>query len=759
MEHVNSSLAIAPSDPWTSGKYVSVGGTASTASTATASATTTATTTATATPLTTKMTAAVATNSSSGTLTVVQSESQCFSPEPHGAQDADQDAAIWQVLVDLDRFVLEARKDHLLLAAEIEDLMGTLEGHCDQLGVDPANISHLLVFPYTAPITLTTRQALYRACDDLHQDILRRKERVERWISRIITIAENIREPPELYLQTAMPPMSRARILQLQRTYRTLEKEWIERLQRFQSMVGMLRVRWEQCGYFPKDDCDLALCKLFELADLHDPVMEISRIEAPLCLSKECLASLSTKLADLDQNFYTRQSRIRSMEHILGLIYQDLGTPVQSRVAFRIEATVKYAAELGRELKALQLELAARKLYQSAECWSALTAVWDTCLVCEQERKSFRSAIEQDDVTFVEKMERIQSEIDNCRVRFSKSSAVYKLMMMRSSHIERMIAFEQTARDPKRLFQSSFQLVEEEKFRRRAYPTLLKLENSLIEAIEKFEKEDGERFVYEGLPYLETLQAEIEKRHVNETVFAKFTPVIAAPTRSQTIQIMGRPISPTPTPPIQVPLLRHPNSSRTSISSTRSDSNRRSNNAPLQPSATLSLSPSNRECPAEQTKDRQEPVRDQENSFTLSLKSYLSTHQREASAASMASLNSSHSLKSKSSASSLSIASTSASASACSSPLADVVGNSSSYFTPLSPSTTSASTSSSSSVAPTDNIQPWSSSPKQDTKPQRQERFSFPSSFKTPSGSLAPVSGTKVSMTRPHGGSARRKAS
>lgn len=51
-----------------------------------------------------------------------------------------------------------------------------------------------------------------------------------------------------------------------------------------------------------------------------------------------------------------------------------------------------------------------------------------------------------------------------------------------------MIAFEHTASDPKRLFQPSFQLVEEEKFRRRAYPALLKLESTLVEAIEKFER-------------------------------------------------------------------------------------------------------------------------------------------------------------------------------------------------------------------------------------------------------------------------------
>ncbi|KAF9897556.1 hypothetical protein BX616_005366, partial [Lobosporangium transversale] len=121
----------------------------------------------------------------------------------------------------------------------------------------------------------------------------------------------------------------------------------MERMQRFQSMVGMLRVRWDQCAYFPIDNYDHALSKLFELAELHDETMEFSfvRIEAPLCLSQECLASLSTKLANLDQSYYTRQARIRAMEHILSLIYQDLRIPEEKRVVFRNEATVKYAAE------------------------------------------------------------------------------------------------------------------------------------------------------------------------------------------------------------------------------------------------------------------------------------------------------------------------------------------------------------------------------------------------------------------------------
>ncbi|KAG0312152.1 hypothetical protein BGZ97_011432, partial [Linnemannia gamsii] len=622
---------------------------------------------------------------------------------------------VQQVLVHLDRIALEARKDHILLAAEIEDLMVMLEDHCHQLGLDPANITQLMILPCTAPITLTSRQTLFRACDDLYQDIVRRQERVERWVSMIITIAENIREPPELYLE-------------LERTYRILEKEWMERLQRFQSTVGMLRVRWDQCAYLPTDDYDNALSRLFDHAEVLGATSEFSylRIEAPLCLSKDCLASLSGKLASLDQNYYTRQSRIRAMEHVLGLIYQDLNTPVTRRVTFRNEATVKYAAELGRELKSLQLELAARKLYHSGERWVALTLVWDQCFVGDLERQRFREAIEHEDVTYMEKMERLQAEIEGCRTRYSKSGPVYKLMMTRSNHIEKMIAFEQTASDPKRLFQSSFQLVEEEKFRRRAYPTLLKLESTLLNAIIKFEQEQEQSFMYEGLPYLETLQKEIENRHVNETVFAKFTPVIAAPTRSQTVQIMGRAISPIPAPQaISTPPSRTATSAKTPqqsrqsvLASTRSlEASRRANTLPISrstsPGSPLDLLSKEKEI-GTRSANANANAEQENNPIGPSASSTFSSHRRETSSASTISVSSSHSLRSKSSHSSLSQGSlpASASASASSSPMTDVAiaaaavpspavggGTFASYFGPISTSSMTATLSPSSSTS------------------------------------------------------------
>ncbi|KAG0372962.1 hypothetical protein BGX24_012346 [Mortierella sp. AD032] len=684
------------------------------------------------------MATSTTTASSSGVLTLVQSGSRtaCLSPEPAKgtANDSDHDA-IWAMLED----------------------------HCHQLGLDPANITQLLILPYTAPITLTSRQTLYRACDDLYQDIVRRQERIERLVSRITTIAENIREPPELYLE-------------LERTYRVLEKEW-----------------WA----------------CFE----SDGINALTYQQMLTTMRSAAYSSSQNYRGEL-QNFHIYGSKHHCVFPRTALV-----VCLKSwRVTFKNEATVKYAAELGRELKSLQLELAARKLYHAGDRWTALTSVWDQCFVGELERQRFREAIEHEDVTYVEKMERIQAEIEGCRTRYSKSGPVYKLMMTRSNHIERMIAFEQTASDPKRLFQSSFQLVEEEKFRRRAFPTLLKLENTLLDAIVKFEKEHEQSFMYEGLPYLETLQAEIENRHVNETVFAKFTPVIAAPTRSQTVQIMGRAISPIPAPPtISAPSPRTatvtatgatPQQSRHSLpASTRSmEASRRSNTLPVSrstsPGSLLDVLTKNNNNSSKERINRNANATEQENNPIGSYSSS-SSHRRETSSASTISVSSSsHSLRSKSSHSSIlsqggssPAASSSALASASTSPSADVaiaaaapvlaghggVGATASYFGPISTSSLAPTLSpSSSSTAspfgtPSPKYEASAASPASAPttggivgKSQRLERLSLPSSFKTPPASpaspqqqqqQASIAGSRTLILRPQASPGRIRPS
>lgn len=88
----------------------------------------------------------------------------------------------------------------------------------------------------------------------------------------------------------------------------------------------------------------------------------------------------------------------------------------------------------------------------------------------------------------------------------------------RKNLLDKMTEFEKIASDPKRLFKSSFQLNSEEKFRNNAYPSLLKMEESILELIEKFEKNYG-TFEYNGEEYKTALKYEIENRIINRTVF------------------------------------------------------------------------------------------------------------------------------------------------------------------------------------------------------------------------------------------------
>ncbi|KAI4291611.1 hypothetical protein PAPHI01_0885 [Pancytospora philotis] len=95
---------------------------------------------------------------------------------------------------------------------------------------------------------------------------------------------------------------------------------------------------------------------------------------------------------------------------------------------------------------------------------------------------------------------------------------IVALIERRRLLLQKMTEFEKIASDPKRLFKSSFQLNSEEKFRNTAYPSLLKLEESIFEQIDAYEK-NFSGFVYNSEKYRVVLRAEIDNRIINRTVF------------------------------------------------------------------------------------------------------------------------------------------------------------------------------------------------------------------------------------------------
>ncbi|KAM0681346.1 hypothetical protein GINT2_000546 [Glugoides intestinalis] len=95
---------------------------------------------------------------------------------------------------------------------------------------------------------------------------------------------------------------------------------------------------------------------------------------------------------------------------------------------------------------------------------------------------------------------------------------IVEKIIKRNALLEKMLEFEKVASDPKRLFKSSFQLNSEEKFRNSAYPSLLKLEESLFELIDRFERSYG-IFLLEGAELKVVLKNDIDSRIINRTVF------------------------------------------------------------------------------------------------------------------------------------------------------------------------------------------------------------------------------------------------
>jgi hypothetical protein len=91
----------------------------------------------------------------------------------------------------------------------------------------------------------------------------------------------------------------------------------------------------------------------------------------------------------------------------------------------------------------------------------------------------------------------------------------------REKFIEEMKEFESKASDPARLFRSSFQLNQEEKFRKTAYPTLLKVESELTDSLANYQTATGGS-KWQGGKIEELLERQINERYVSKTFFKFF---------------------------------------------------------------------------------------------------------------------------------------------------------------------------------------------------------------------------------------------
>lgn len=152
-----------------------------------------------------------------------------------------------------------------------------------------------------------------------------------------------------------------------------------------------------------------------------------------------------------------------------------------------------------------------------AEQQAMLHKLWDQLHVPEDARAKFYRNIP--DLYSEEGLQILTDEVLRLHNQLLSSKKLIKLILTRKKFIQEMLEFEVIASDPRRLFKNSAQLNKEEQFRRSAYPTLLGLEDQIRVGLTDFENETGEPFMWEGQYYLVTLEAEIEQRPMDPTVF------------------------------------------------------------------------------------------------------------------------------------------------------------------------------------------------------------------------------------------------
>ena len=95
-------------------------------------------------------------------------------------------------------------------------------------------------------------------------------------------------------------------------------------------------------------------------------------------------------------------------------------------------------------------------------------------------------------------MQFLSIQLATLQPKLELSLSIIDAINSRYSLIGKMREFEKSASDPARLFRSSFQLLQEEKFRKTALPSLLNIEGQLKGLLHQFKSKFGEDFVYEA---------------------------------------------------------------------------------------------------------------------------------------------------------------------------------------------------------------------------------------------------------------------
>ncbi|KAF7722174.1 carboxypeptidase C prc1 [Apophysomyces ossiformis] len=337
--------------------------------------------------------------------------------------------------------------------------------------------------------------------------------------------------------------------LQISCGLRDLSRVQMVRRNEFESSVRAIHYYWKILNVTPdkNDALDVALLHTFEkvhmdlkiddhhlAADFVEEMYYKKDMHEPLSLAADVVSTLTMKAHALRSIYNERLALYTKYLKGLRAIWEELSIPLDKRCPIRQSLDSEYMNELRTEFEKLKAVVRSMTEEYINKFKVKLENLWDKCLLTQNEREDFMNQLHE-----FHTMDEVRTIVDE-HIQYLQdiqhdSANLSKIMKERKDIIQKMVDFEKTASDPGRLFQSSFILNEQERFRKSCFPTLLKLDKKLMHAVQKFERVSKKPFIVGERRYLDTLRDEIAARVANQTFFGFLNPdYVDTPARNMT---------------------------------------------------------------------------------------------------------------------------------------------------------------------------------------------------------------------------------
>ncbi|KAI9301565.1 microtubule associated protein-domain-containing protein [Cunninghamella echinulata] len=495
-----------------------------------------------------------------------------------------------QVLHELDTVIQYEEWRKHLLSADIEDLMASIEKGCEITGItiesllmkanknEQENYWDYYINGFTNLIepTLERKKYLKNLNNRLYKEIQQRKYHVKKWLKNINQLCQQleINSPFDHYTEY-YNKLNWATVQKISCTLRDLNQKYQTNKAHFEYYMYAIDYYWNILGIQEQDQkepMDMAIYKYIKELNLtqefdidqkptlsssslfiasydecNDNSNEVTSNSAylyyqpslpfPLSISDSFIMSLQQKVYDLELLFDHRRDLYHKYVNNLHEIWVELRIPDVRKCtihkSYKEDNLIKLQTNYD-EMKNI-VRILMEEYIETIQ--DKLTNLWDECLFTQKERDSFMEDLYERSNTMDDLHLILDRHLEYLDRIVPTSKLVAKIMKQRKELIQKMIAFETSASDPKRLFRASFQLMEEERWRKTCFPTLLELDDALIKAVKKFERISEKHFMVGDRRYLDILMDEIADRAANQTFFGFLN---TEPTEERPVRIKSK---------------------------------------------------------------------------------------------------------------------------------------------------------------------------------------------------------------------------